>query len=211
VDMKDDVAYIADSGVGSSPLHAGLIVYQMRTNTARRILNQANSTQPEDQYRILINGEKVFMNEPLMTGADGIALTKNGKMLYYCPMTGDKIYSIPTALLKNFSTPLYDIDAAVQVYVNKKTTSDGLACSNEDGVIYISSLEKGAVLRYDGKKYDSISDKAMIWPDTFGFDHHGSIIFTTNSLHKFVDGRMDFSIENFYIWSVYIGADSYME
>ena len=107
--------YITDSGISihhGDPVQGGLIVYDIGKDTARRVLNavscggnteaarsfrsltppQVPSTQADTDYRIVINGDAVLPDNkggPMMTGADGIALTPDCYYLYYCPLTSD--------------------------------------------------------------------------------------------------------------------------
>lgn len=55
---------------------------------------------------------------------------------------------------------------------DKKTTSDGLACSNEgDDIVYLTALEENGIVKaeIDGSLSVLTSDpKQMVWPDTIG-------------------------------------------
>ena len=133
--MKNNFAYITDSGIGSTTIRGGLIVYNFATNTARRVLDSVVSTQPDFDLWFSINGEKVLNNNPMQTGAgnyfenfhiififllklfilDGIALTPSTETLYYCPLTGRTLYSIPTSLLRNFSISDQELNDSVVV------------------------------------------------------------------------------------------------
>jgi len=215
VDLYNNFAYISDTGLGSDPVHGGLLVYDFNTNSSRRVLNQVNGTSPDPSVWFSVNDQKVFADGPMEAGADGIALTPSTETLYFCPLASRILYSIPTALLRNFSIPEEELELAVTVVMNKETTSDGLACSDEgDQYVYATGLEvDGLVLLKVNSSVDVIVNDtvAMQWPDTIGFDHHGSIVFVSNKLQLFWQGVMDFTDENFRIWKVYIGANSYLD
>jgi len=210
-------AYISDTGRGLQPsdgYHGGLLVYNFQTNTARRILDSHYSVQPVSNYWIHINGDGVLSSSPLEAGADGIALLPDASLLVYCALTSTILYSLPTDLLRNFSTPLSDIEASVALAYNKNYASDGISFANNNA-LYTTSLEKSAIIEINLNNgtvnviaQDSVN---MVWPDTIGFDHKGNLLFVTNKLYKFWQGLMDFTQTNFRIWKVYIGAGSYLD
>jgi len=214
VDLVNHFAYITDSGLGSVPLHGGLLVYDLQNNRVRRVLNQVNSTQPDPNLWITINGDKVLQTGAMETGADGIALTQSCQTLYWCPLTGTSFYSIPTELLRNFSISDEDLEAQIS-QMDKGDASDGLACSNEgDKVLYMTSLQSNAIVRILVNQSTEIiaqDSVGMVWPDTLGFDHNGSLVYVTNRLYHFVQDQLDFNDFNFRIWKLFIGANSYMD
>jgi len=99
---------------------------------------------------------------------------------------------------------------------NKGSASDGLACAN-NGLLYLSMLEENAIAAFDDvKKTISVvvkNDSAMVWPARIGFDHRGNLLFVTNKMHWFVQNMIVWSnvSANFRIWSVDIGAGSYLD
>ena len=77
VDNKNGFAYITDSGSGwpNHPVVGGIIVYDMRTRTFRRVLDQDYSTQDFPGLIFKIDDRQVYSNQPMKLGADGIALS----------------------------------------------------------------------------------------------------------------------------------------
>eukprot|EP01113_Clastostelium_recurvatum_P009778 TRINITY_DN14756_c0_g1_i2.p1 TRINITY_DN14756_c0_g1~~TRINITY_DN14756_c0_g1_i2.p1 ORF type:complete len:421 (-),score=56.89 TRINITY_DN14756_c0_g1_i2:104-1366(-) len=210
-------AYITDSGLGlkpSDPVHGALIVYDYGTNTVRRILDSVESTQPDESLWITINGDKVLADAPMRTGADGLALNDDGSVVFWCPLTSTIIYALPTSILHYSNTTDEQIEQDVIRVYDKGCASDGLAYAN-NGVLYITSISNSSIIAIDlsnGNSSVVVHDSAlMVWPDTIGFDHKGSIMFVSNQLYKFVEGVLDFSQTNFRIWKVWIGANSYLD
>jgi len=218
IDLKNSFAYITDSGLGCDPEHGAIIAYNLSSNSVRRVLNQVNSTQPHSNVWPQVNGEKVLNNHPIMTGADGIALTPDTNYLFYCPLTARDMYMIPTQILRNWSISQESIDDSVVWIGPKKSAFGGLAFSNEQNfTLYQAAIELNGILKslpFDPLYYDQIlayDDLEMVWPDCLGFDHRGSILFTSNKLYKFIQDQLDFNQTNYRIWSVFINAGSYMD
>lgn len=214
VDQINNFAYITDSGIplNGTELHGGLIVYDFANNSSRRVLDRVTSTQDAPIW-IEINGEKVLLDQPMRTGADGIALTPDTKTLYWCPLTSRQVYKISTELLRSPQIPPSLLNAAVVHFIDKGSASDGLAFS-ADGLLYMTALEKDGILVSDQSgnlKLFTSDNSSMIWPDTIGFDHQGWMVFVTNHLHHFWQDMMNFTVpDNFSIWRTYVNADSYL-
>ena len=75
VDNDTGFAYITDSGIFCNPLHGGLIIYDSKANKARRILDQSLFTNNEPHFVFNIDNRTVLAKTPMLTGADGIALS----------------------------------------------------------------------------------------------------------------------------------------
>jgi len=215
VDNKNGFVYITDSGSGWSdhPLVGGIIIYNMKTKTFRRILNQHYSTQDFPGFKFEIDYRPVFKDRPFKIGADGIALSANRSTLYYCQVTGRNLYAIDTALLRNFNTPVEVINKAVQSLGSKGTTTDGMYADNKGNVFY-TMLEGKGVGFYNSNScqfHNFVSDDRMLWVDGVAFDQKGSIIFNSNRLHQILEhpqSQIDWDYPyNLIIWKAFVGKD----
>jgi sugar lactone lactonase YvrE len=211
VDNKNGFIYIADSGIFSDPLQGGLIVCNMRTKELRRVLHQHESTQDVPGYWFEIAGKKVWRNEPMRTGADGIALAADRKTLYWCPLTGRNLYCIATSLLQDMSTPHEEIEKAVINLGDKgDTNSDGLGADNK-GNIYYTMLEGQGIGIYNPEEKTFkpfVTDERMIWVDGMTFDNRGHLVFNNNRLHELFGGELDWDNEyNLIVWKAFLGDD----
>ncbi|MDQ0877054.1 sugar lactone lactonase YvrE [Paenibacillus sp. V4I3] len=213
IDNKNGFVYITDSGCGwpDHPLDGGIIVYNMRTRTFRRVLDRHYSTQEFPDFHFQIDYKPVFKDKPLRIGADGIALSADRSTLYYCQVTGRNLYAIDTSLLKNDQTPLEQIKDAVKVIGSKGTTTDGMHADNKGNIFY-TMLEGKGIGFYDasGRSFHNfVSDDRMLWVDGVAFDQKGSIIFNNNRLHEMFGGyEIDWSYPyNLIIWKAYVGRD----
>lgn len=145
VDNKNGFVYITDSGCGypDHPLRGGVIVYNMKTKSFRRVLDRQFSTQDFPDFHFQIDYKPVFKNQPLRIGADGIALSADRSTLYYCQVTGRNLYAIHTGLLRNEQISLEQINGAVQVLGSKGTTTDGMHADNRGNLFYTMLEGKG--------------------------------------------------------------------
>jgi sugar lactone lactonase YvrE len=106
VDNRNGFVYITDSGSGwpDHPLEGGIIVYDMRTRTLRRVLDRHYSTQEFPDFHFQIDYKPVFREKPVRIGADGIALSTDRSTLYYCRVTGRNLLCpTPTLMIKKSS------------------------------------------------------------------------------------------------------------
>ena len=77
--------------------------------------------------------------------ADGLALSRDGKWLYYQALTGRTLYRIATADLRDRRLGDGDLGGRVEK-VAESGASDGLLYG-PDGHVYISALEQDAIRR----------------------------------------------------------------
>lgn len=215
VDNGSGFAYIADSGIFSDPLCGGLIVYDRNTNTARRVLNATRFTNDEPQFVFNIDGRKVLKNGRMRTGADGIALSGDKATLYWTNLTGNTLYSLPTALLRDLKVSEAELEAAVRAEVVLPSNTDGLT-ADKDGNIYLTALQLNSVLKWEPatRRLSRIAyHPEMVWPDTLAWAPDGALHVISNHLHVWVDGDMDFenpAVPNFTIWRLPVKAEPYL-
>lgn len=216
VDNKNGFVYITDSGCGwpDHPLDGGIIVFNMRTRTLRRVLDRHYSTQDLPDFHFQIDYRPVFKDKPFRVGADGIALSANRSTLYYCQISGRNLYSLDTSLLRDFNTPLEEIRKAVRAIGSKRTTTDGMHADNKGNVFYTMLEGKGIGIYTPSsdtpssdKFHDFVSDDLMRWVDSVTFDQKGSILFNSNRLHEMFGGyEFDWTYPyNFIIWKAFVG------
>jgi hypothetical protein len=158
-----------------------------------RILTEDKSVFPDETFWLHVNNTKVNLDSPMMTGADGLALSCDGSAIFYCPLTSRILYSILTS----------DIDKAIEsgnyndihVYsAFKKEASDGLLASSQNN-LYISGIETGSIysssdiekdlLQFDYKDFDKFEgNETTMWPDTLAI-YDGYLYFVSNQLNNF--------------------------
>ena len=219
IDQINKIAYITDSGNSLSgnlsDYNSGIIVLKLEDDQQYKILSNHYSVLPDQSFFLHIEKEPVKNStSPMMTGADGIALSCDGETLYYCPLSGRMIYSILTK----------DIHKAIEenklnnitVYEGfKKEASDGLLASSkgylymtgiETGSIYVSNTIEPDLLRFNYKEFESFQGNiTTMWPDTLAI-YDGFLYFVSNQLNNFPDkinytnpknGKYNFAILKF--------------
>jgi sugar lactone lactonase YvrE len=142
VDEKREIAFITDSGNRSgSPTASGIVIYDFKTNTARRVLNNHPSVQDDPTRELTVMGERVLPSGRLAVGVNGITLSADGSTLYWNITTGDAIYSAKVDVLLNTAATATQIDAAITGPMRVGTGSDGLS-TDAKGRVYFTNLTK---------------------------------------------------------------------
>jgi len=196
IDNDNGFVYIADSGIFCPGTKGALMVYDYKNNRVRRVLDGDVLTRAQAGYTFQIQGRNVLKNSPMLTGADGIALSGDKQTLYWTNLTGDKLYRVPTALLHDFSATDAMIKAAVQQQTIPSNT-DGLT-ADRDGNLYLTALTLNGVLKRDaaGAVSTLFSSNDISWPDTLAWGPDGSLYLVSNHLHIWVDGDMNYDTPN---------------
>jgi sugar lactone lactonase YvrE len=178
IDTQHEFAFITDSGDGA------LVVLNLKTGKARRILDNHPSTSSEDVI-LIIGGKPWKVNgvQPRIH-SDGIAYDVRADMVYYQALTGRNMYRISASSLRQFNLSEGTIEAQVEA-VGETGAADGLIFG-PDGKVYISALEYDAIFRTtpQGQVETVIRDKAIVWPDSFSFGPRGRLYFTTSRIHE---------------------------
>ena len=181
-------AYITDS---SSQGPNGIVVVDLATGKSMRRLNQHVSTLGEPGFLMFAEGRPVYMTEPgkpaepVLFAADGIAISADGKELYYCPISGTKLYGVSTAALRDKSKSDADVASTVRI-VTGKMPSDGLE-SDREGNIYMSDPVTDSIHTFNvktGMTETIVHDPKLLWPDTMSLTDDGYLYVTANQLNR---------------------------
>jgi sugar lactone lactonase YvrE len=192
---KDGVAYITDSSINGP---GGILVVDIESGDSWRKLSGHRSTSPDPAFIPIVEGERLAVREkgkapaPFDVASDGIALSSDGKTLYYCPLSSRHLYSVPTVLLRDRSDNDRAISGAV-VDLGEKGASDGLE-SDDKGRVYAGDYEHNGIRQRqtDGEWRTIVHDPRVLWPDTMSLAADGYLYFTANQLHRqaqFHDGK----------------------
>ena len=163
-----------------------LIVYDIGTATARRVLEQHNSVSAES-YVIRNHGNEMsFVGGivKLRGGVDGIALTDD--WLYYGAITGSGMYRVPTRQLTKPGISDAQLAASVERY-SDKPISDGFSVDNE-GNVYVTDIEHGAVFRVskDREPRTLIRSAKIRWADALSYGPDGWLYVADSALYDVV-------------------------
>ncbi|PYD76837.1 L-dopachrome tautomerase-related protein [Novacetimonas pomaceti] len=160
--------YVTDSSFGLSP---ALVVVDIATGRQRRVLATHPAAQAERGFMAVVEGRPLVFDPPrhkpgfVWGGIDGITLSPDSRTLYFCPLTSRRLYSIPTAVLSDFSTTEAQLAQAVRDE-GEKGVADGLATDGQ-GRIYTTNFEHDAIFRrnVDGSFDTMVRDPRVLSPD----------------------------------------------
>lgn len=184
---KSGYAYITDS---SDKGPGAIIVVDLNSGKAFRRLNGDSSTCadpdfiPKVEGKVLLNRNNDGSTSPLTIGADGIAISEDGKILYYCPLASRDLYSIETSVLRNESIPDSKLHSYVQ-YLGEKGASDGLITDSK-GTLYAGDYENNSIRKIfpDGAMETILHSSYLLWPDTFTIGCDKYLYVIVNQLHR---------------------------
>jgi len=169
--------YITDSGT-----RGAIIVVDLESGKSFRALDGHASTQIDKTVKVAIDGKPLVRpdgRQPAFA-SDGIAISKDGKTLYYQALTGKTLYAIDTAKLR---PGVSEADRAAAVTTVAQThVADGLWMS-QAGVLYLTSPTDYAIKRLNGSTVETVlTDRRLRWPDTFSEGRDGTMYVTASHI-----------------------------
>ncbi|WP_343732286.1 L-dopachrome tautomerase-related protein [Duganella sp.] len=208
---KAGVAYITDSSL-SGP--GGIIVVDLASGNSWRKLTGHASTSVDPAFVPFVEGQRLAQRAPgkapapFGVASDGIALSADGKTLFYSPLSSRHLFSVPSSLLIDPSANDAAVAQAVQD-LGEKGASDGME-ADDKGRLYASDYEHNAIHQRlpDGRWNTLATDPRMLWPDTLSIGPDGYLYFTANQLHRqagFHDGK-DLRTKPYVLFRVRIDA-----
>lgn len=215
VDNDSGFAYIPDSGTFCDPLHGGILVYDAKNKRARRVLDRTMFTSDDPNFVFNVGGRPVLKSSPMRTGADGVALSGDKRTLYWTNLTGNTLWSLSTALLRDPTVSEAVLQSNVKRAAVLPSNTDGLT-ADRAGNVYLTALMLNGLLKYNperGTLQRFVYHPEMVWPDTLSWGSDGSLYVISNHLNLGIDGDMDFehpSVPNFRIWRIPDVGKSYI-
>lgn len=184
---SEGVAYITDSSI-TGP--GALIVVDLGTGDSFRILDGARSTAvdsdfvPKVEGKILMNREADGSTSPWQVAADGIAISPDGKTLYFSPLSSRHLYSINTDLIFDKDIEDEELEKHVKDW-GEKGASDGMITA-ADGTIFAGDFENNSIriINTDGSFETLAHDPRILWPDTLSIGPDEYLYFNTNQLQR---------------------------
>jgi len=163
-----------------------LIVYDVETGNARRVL-EGHSSVAAENYIIRTHGHNMeFLGGmvALRGGVDGIAL--GAKWLYYGALNGSGLYRIQLKELRNENLPASQLATRIERY-SDKPLSDGLSIDKAGGV-YITDVEHSAIFRVgsDRRLSTLIQSSRIRWPDALSFGPDGYLYVADSALPELI-------------------------
>ena len=185
---KEGMAFITDSSSSGSN---GIIVVDLASGQSWRRLNDHPSTKPDPSFLPVVEGEILQVRLPgqppvrFGVGSDGIAISPDGKLLYYCPLTSRHLYSVSVDALVNRGLSDSEVASTVKDVGEKGGGSDGLEADSQ-GRVYLTDYEHDAIRRWSlVSGFETLAhDPRILWPDTLSLASDGYLYFTANQIER---------------------------
>jgi sugar lactone lactonase YvrE len=165
-------AYLTDSGASSA-----LLVVDLRSGRIQRLLKDDPRTQPEPGVNVVVNGRAVVKpnGQKPQFGADSLALSVDGKTVYWQALVGTKLYATDAASMQA-GRPSTRV-------VGPADIADGYWMAR-DGRLYVTHPEDNSVrLRHaDGTLQVVAQDPRLLWPDSMAEMPDGAILVTASDI-----------------------------
>lgn len=166
------VAYITDS---SSEGRNGLVVVDLGSGESWRHLDGIAEVRAERGFVPFVWGQPLYYipgpGAPLTTvplGSDGIALSADGEELFFGPVGGRGLYSVPTARLRERGVASeLGAQGAVR-FRGQRGVSDGFE-TDSSGFIYAGNMEQNSLSLFNpanGTLSTVVRDPRISWIDT---------------------------------------------
>ena len=181
-------AYITDSGTKGA-----IVVVNLKSGKSRRVLDGDPSTQVEKDVVIKTDGKELRQPDGRAPqfAADGIALSPDGKYLYWQALTGRTLYRLETAHLNNTKLSAKSLAGKVEK-IGDNGVADGLLF-DRTGKLYVTSPEDNAVkLRAGDNDPVMVAQSPKLrWPDSLAEGPDGAIYVTASHIQDSANFKPD--------------------
>jgi sugar lactone lactonase YvrE len=167
VRFNGDRAYLTDAGV------PGIIVLDLRSGAARRVLDHDPSTTA--QRPLLASGATLMANgKELRVNADQLEISPDRKWFYYQPACGP-MYRIETRYLDDPGISAEELSRHAKLWLD--TPSTGGTAMDAKGNIYLSDVNTRTILKISpsGAKQILLQDERLDWVDAMWIDDSGRL------------------------------------
>lgn len=186
VDTKHNHIFISDPAGGAN---AALIVIDLNSETARRVLEGHKSVLPEnidliiDKTPIQVKDKSGKLIRPHI-GVNPITEDLNNEWVYFGPMHGLSLYRVKAEDLVNKTLNENELAARVERY-SDKPISDGISI-DKAGNIYLGELAENSIgVISPDRKYRRLAQcPRLSWVDSFSFGPNGNLYAVVNRLHQ---------------------------
>lgn len=185
---KAGMAFITDSSGGGPN---GIIVVDLDSGRSWRRLNNHPSTKAVPEFLPSVEGIPLMNRPPgqspsrITIGADGIAISADGKRLFYTPLASRRLYSVSVDALVNEQLSDQQVITTIVDHGEKGGASDGLE-SDAQNRIYLTNYEQNAIQRRlpNGTIELLVNDPRLLWPDTLAVASDGFLYVIANQIHR---------------------------
>lgn len=163
-------AYLTDAGQG------GLIVLDLKTGHARRVLDAAPSVVANGERPIVVAGNTVLGpdDKPLQVNSDPLELSPDGRWFYFGTLEGPW-HRVPTTLLDDPAVSPEKLAAAVEPWIDLPPV--GGTTMDKNGTLYFSDFATNSVRKRtaDGVITTLLQDDRLHWVDASFLDANGTL------------------------------------
>ncbi len=205
VDSKHNHVFISDPAGGSN---AALIVVNLYTGVARRVLEGHASVVPEN-VDLIIDDTPIQVKSPAgdlvrpHIGVNPITEDLANEWVYFGPMHGLSLYRIKAADLIDETLTAQQLAGRVERY-SDKPISDGISIDKNNN-IYLGDLANNAIgVISPARNYRQLAKSPELsWVDSFSFGPDG-LYAVVNRLHRsaMLNGGEDQSTPPYYLLQV---------
>jgi len=186
VDTRRNHIFISDPAGGAN---AALIVVNLDSGTARRVLEGHSSVIPEnvdlviDKIPVQVKDKFGKLVRPHI-GVNPITEDLNNEWVYFGPMHGHSLYRIKADDLANDKLDGKILASRVERY-SDKPISDGMTI-DKNNTIYLGDLAANAigVIGADRQYRRLAISPELAWVDSFSFGPEGKLYAVVNRLHQ---------------------------
>jgi sugar lactone lactonase YvrE len=186
IDARHKKIFIADPAGGHN---AALIVVDIETGTARRVLEGHPSVVPEN-VDLVIDGRPIQVKDANYglvkphIGVNPITEDLENEWVYFGPMHGFSLYRIKAADLADDGLDAMALASRVERY-SAKPVCDGITI-DKDNNIYLGDLADNAigVIKPDRSYQQIAKSDQLSWVDSFSFGPDGKLYAVVNQLHR---------------------------
>ncbi len=176
VRFDGDTAYLTDAG------RPGLIVLDLVTGAARRVLDRSPSTTGRVPLRAEGRLLRSPAGKPLFFNADQLELSPDGRLLYFQPTSGP-MSVVETRLLRD---PAASGTLANAVRPFAPTPTTGGTAIDAAGAIYFSDTNECMIRRITpaGRIETVLADPRLVWVDAMWIDEDGRLLMPAAQLNR---------------------------
>lgn len=179
VDPDKQVAYLSDPG------QAALVILDLVTGRSRTVLSRSGFTLA-DKITLAYDGQKMVdqKGHPFSSNVNGIAMTHDGKYLYFKPINKENLFRIETRFLRDTALTEQELASKVEI-AGRVGITHGLI-ADKAGNIYLTTSEGYSIsyLTPEGQLKVLVKDKNLLWPDSMGIGRDGYLYISCSQLQR---------------------------